>query len=187
MQHYISGACDSTMGDREKSVGTYREFVVYEKDQVYPEYCVLYERMGTGYDDLGAEGEWGALRRDVSQVLMEVPAHWQNVHVNPRQGFSDAVLAPRRFLQSLLMSGQRSPENWFIVRAHRIEDSITWIKYLETKKRHQVRGCTPLSDKLEEQGMDGTLASERALMQHVRVDNKRPRCKFGAKCFRKNK
>merc|ERR1719313_598192 len=39
-----SGDYDSVLGDREASVGTYREFVVYDEDLVYPEYVLLYER-----------------------------------------------------------------------------------------------------------------------------------------------
>lgn len=35
---------DGVLGDREASVGTYREFVVFREDQVYPEYLVLYNR-----------------------------------------------------------------------------------------------------------------------------------------------
>lgn len=35
---------DSVLGDREISVGTYREFIVYMEDQVYPEYLILYRR-----------------------------------------------------------------------------------------------------------------------------------------------
>eukprot|EP00929_Paragymnodinium_shiwhaense_P041667 TRINITY_DN21628_c0_g1_i1.p1 TRINITY_DN21628_c0_g1~~TRINITY_DN21628_c0_g1_i1.p1 ORF type:complete len:514 (-),score=83.84 TRINITY_DN21628_c0_g1_i1:108-1595(-) len=35
---------DSVLGDRKASVGTYREFVVYSGDQVYPEYLILYQR-----------------------------------------------------------------------------------------------------------------------------------------------
>ncbi|CAE8642915.1 unnamed protein product [Polarella glacialis] len=38
------GAYDSVLGDREASVGTYREFVVYREEQVYPEFIVLYKR-----------------------------------------------------------------------------------------------------------------------------------------------
>eukprot|EP00927_Polykrikos_kofoidii_P019180 TRINITY_DN1893_c1_g1_i3.p1 TRINITY_DN1893_c1_g1~~TRINITY_DN1893_c1_g1_i3.p1 ORF type:complete len:491 (-),score=65.50 TRINITY_DN1893_c1_g1_i3:120-1421(-) len=36
---------DGVLGDREASVGTYREFVVMTEDQVYPEFIVLYERV----------------------------------------------------------------------------------------------------------------------------------------------
>ena len=40
-----SGQYDSIVGDREASVGTYREFVVYDDALVYPEYVVLYKRV----------------------------------------------------------------------------------------------------------------------------------------------
>eukprot|EP00933_Yihiella_yeosuensis_P077499 TRINITY_DN8800_c0_g6_i1.p1 TRINITY_DN8800_c0_g6~~TRINITY_DN8800_c0_g6_i1.p1 ORF type:complete len:583 (-),score=80.68 TRINITY_DN8800_c0_g6_i1:102-1850(-) len=39
-----SGSYDSVLGDREASVGTYREFVVYDEQRVYPEYVLLYSR-----------------------------------------------------------------------------------------------------------------------------------------------
>jgi len=35
---------DSVLGDREKARGTYREFIVYQNDQAYPEYVVIYRR-----------------------------------------------------------------------------------------------------------------------------------------------
>lgn len=35
---------DGVLGDREASVGTYREFVVFSQQQIYPEYLILYER-----------------------------------------------------------------------------------------------------------------------------------------------
>jgi len=46
---YIEGAlaartCDSVLGDREASGGTYREFIVFSAEQVYPEFVVLYRR-----------------------------------------------------------------------------------------------------------------------------------------------
>lgn len=39
-----SGRYDSVVGDREASVGTYREFVVYDEAQIYPEYVIIYRR-----------------------------------------------------------------------------------------------------------------------------------------------
>lgn len=36
---------DSILGNREAAVGTYREFIVYDKDQAYPEYLILYKRI----------------------------------------------------------------------------------------------------------------------------------------------
>jgi len=35
----------SILGDREKTRGTYREFVVFDRDQVYPEFAVIYRRV----------------------------------------------------------------------------------------------------------------------------------------------
>jgi len=35
----------SILGDREKCRGTYREFIVFDRDQVYPEYVVIYRRV----------------------------------------------------------------------------------------------------------------------------------------------
>jgi hypothetical protein len=37
----------SVLGDREKARGTYREFIVYDEDQVYPEFVVWYKRSYT--------------------------------------------------------------------------------------------------------------------------------------------
>ncbi|CAE7477809.1 Parp12 [Symbiodinium pilosum] len=39
-----SGKYDSVLADREASVGTYREFVVFDEECVYPEYLILYDR-----------------------------------------------------------------------------------------------------------------------------------------------
>eukprot|EP00397_Hematodinium_sp_SG-2012_P007039 GEMP01007079.1.p1 GENE.GEMP01007079.1~~GEMP01007079.1.p1 ORF type:complete len:841 (+),score=183.34 GEMP01007079.1:60-2582(+) len=39
-----SGSFHSVLGDREKIRNTYREFIVYDNDQAYPEYIVWYKR-----------------------------------------------------------------------------------------------------------------------------------------------
>lgn len=39
-----TGEFDGVLGDRETAVGTYREFVVYDDAQVYPEYIIIYRR-----------------------------------------------------------------------------------------------------------------------------------------------
>jgi len=46
-----SGKYDAVLGDREASVGTYREFVVYQERQIYPEYVVLYRRVHEDDDE----------------------------------------------------------------------------------------------------------------------------------------
>jgi len=40
-----SNRYDAVLGDREASVGTYREFVVFDADLIYPEYVVVYEHI----------------------------------------------------------------------------------------------------------------------------------------------
>mmetsp|Transcript_90917 Transcript_90917/g.190103 ORF Transcript_90917/g.190103 Transcript_90917/m.190103 type:complete len:497 (-) Transcript_90917:185-1675(-) len=39
------GTHHSVLGDREKCRGTYREIIVFDKDQAYPEYVVIYRRV----------------------------------------------------------------------------------------------------------------------------------------------
>ena len=48
-ERYVVGSSryDSLLGDREKAKGTFREFVVYDKDQIYPEYAIIYKRSDT--------------------------------------------------------------------------------------------------------------------------------------------
>merc|ERR1712048_193811 len=39
-----ASGCDCILGDREKKVGTYREFIFWDERQVVPEYTVIYGR-----------------------------------------------------------------------------------------------------------------------------------------------
>jgi len=39
------GNFDSVVGDREKAVGTYREFIFFDEGSVYPEYVAFYKRV----------------------------------------------------------------------------------------------------------------------------------------------
>lgn len=41
----IQGPYDCVLGDREKCRGTYREFVFYDSDDMYPEYIIYYNRL----------------------------------------------------------------------------------------------------------------------------------------------
>ena len=34
----------SLLGDREAAAGTYREFIVYDSAQIYPEFAIIYKR-----------------------------------------------------------------------------------------------------------------------------------------------
>lgn len=41
----IEGPYDCVVGDRERCRGTYREFVFYDSDDMYPEYVIFYNRL----------------------------------------------------------------------------------------------------------------------------------------------
>jgi hypothetical protein len=44
----VTNTYNAIIGDRVKAKGTYREFIVYEEDQVYPEYVIRYCRVSRG-------------------------------------------------------------------------------------------------------------------------------------------
>merc|ERR1711879_178769 len=43
-RNVLQGPYDSVYGDREKCRGTFKEIVIYESNQAYPEYLVYYKR-----------------------------------------------------------------------------------------------------------------------------------------------
>jgi len=129
-----SGAFDSTLGDRAKSVGTYREFVVYDADQIYPEFVVLYSRIHQADDELAVRGA-----ADVP-FHMELPVYWSNMHRNPTGDTFAAQYkvrpATRELLQHLV-SGAMPSGKPTVVEASRIEDSEMWACYVQFKAQVQ--------------------------------------------------
>mmetsp|Transcript_40343 Transcript_40343/g.94826 ORF Transcript_40343/g.94826 Transcript_40343/m.94826 type:complete len:894 (+) Transcript_40343:102-2783(+) len=47
-EQVTSGRFDHVLGDREKAVGTFREFVLFHEASIYPEYAVFYRREKDG-------------------------------------------------------------------------------------------------------------------------------------------
>eukprot|EP00929_Paragymnodinium_shiwhaense_P037866 TRINITY_DN2008_c0_g3_i1.p1 TRINITY_DN2008_c0_g3~~TRINITY_DN2008_c0_g3_i1.p1 ORF type:complete len:931 (+),score=212.22 TRINITY_DN2008_c0_g3_i1:78-2870(+) len=73
-----STGCDCVVGDREKKVGTYREFVFPDEAQVLPEYAVIYRRI---WD---SDAVPPAMRQSVRgttgrQWQMQMSAGWGNL------------------------------------------------------------------------------------------------------------
>lgn len=64
-----ANACDSVLGDREAVVGTYREFVVFNANLVYPEFVILYEREYADIDKGGATYEDGNLTQAMRDAV----------------------------------------------------------------------------------------------------------------------
>ena len=128
---YTNGECDSTIGDRAKAVNTYREMVVYDRDQVYPEYLVLYERLH--------RGETPQLPPKEVPFLLELPLYWRNVGRNPyTEGFREHWMVKpmiRELIQRLANgSCGRDGAAPKVVLARRIEDSFLWCRYIDWKR-----------------------------------------------------
>lgn len=41
----VHGPYDCVLGDREKLRGTYKEYVIFDSEGLYPEYVIEYERI----------------------------------------------------------------------------------------------------------------------------------------------
>jgi len=161
IKKYEDGECDSTIGDRAKAVNTYREIVVYNEDQVYPEYLVLYERLH--------KDEKPQLPPKDVPFLLELPLYWKNVGRNPyTEGFREhwRVKPKIRELIQRLADGScgkdgKAPK---VIRAKRVEDSSLWCRYIDWKRSlfahlqaNGIAKCTPPNE------LDGNPASGHAL------------------------
>jgi len=127
----LSGAYDSTLGDRAAAVNTFREFVVYNSDQLYPEYVVLYQRQFAAADPDRLE------RAAKIPFHLELPVYWRNVHMNPSNDKFRAKLKVRPSTQKLiakLVTGAVASGRVIVEMVHRIEDSQMWTRYAEFRQ-----------------------------------------------------
>ncbi|CAK9016007.1 unnamed protein product [Durusdinium trenchii] len=167
IEKYLSGVSDSTLGDRASAVGTYREFVVYHPDQVYPEYLVLYERLhGTRPPEPPPKD---------MPFLLELPLYWKNVGKNPfakrvylhdPTGFSD----PMPWIGAA-WGGNRPTRNQ-VQRVKRVEDSVLWCKYMNWKKqlsqelsKRKIDRCKPPNE------LDGNPNSGHVLTGEIQAEH----------------
>merc|ERR1719272_127417 len=72
-----AGECDSVVGDRAKAANTFRELVVFNKDQIYPEYIVFVSRLHAADDE--------AQMRERAKIAFQaqLPVYWTNCHLDP--------------------------------------------------------------------------------------------------------
>ncbi|CAE6968044.1 Parp12 [Symbiodinium natans] len=133
-----SGEFDSTVGDRTKKANTFREFVVYHADQVYPEYVILYSRRPRAVALETFKFELGSL-----SLHAELPVYWQHCHVNPGVNAFEAQYAVRATSRMLLQQlaqacfpGGAGGSGYIkVVSARRIEMSSMWNRYVQFKRR----------------------------------------------------
>lgn len=124
------GEFDSTMGDRLTAAKTYREFVVYENDQVYPEYIVLYQRhMSDDSDEKIDE----LCRRPFP---IELPIYWRNCPRNPRETFFNMQYLVRKAviseLEKIVNASLTDKSNLVrLIQVRRIEKAELWNRYID--------------------------------------------------------
>ena len=129
LQSFLDGDRDSTLADLAASRNTFREFVIYDADQVYPEYVILYKR-------LHQDAEPEPLPKELP-FLLELPLYWKNVCENPHHpGFREHCFVKPQIhdLIKPLANGTASIGGPYeVVKVTRVEDSILWLRYMETK------------------------------------------------------
>jgi hypothetical protein len=134
--HYELQTSDSTVGDRLKKADTFREYCVYDADQVYPEYIVIYTRLKEGQ------------RKEQYQkqrLFLQLPVYWRNCHKNPTlEVFKEMYkVRPRthKCLQQLASSSPQALKDQItgltvymhVVNAQRIENNEIWNRYVRCK------------------------------------------------------
>jgi len=126
----VGGNFDSTCGDRSKTAGTFRELVVYDNDQLYPEYIVFYQRVY-------ARDDKAKIARDMIRPLqLELPVYWTNCYRElPGSGFFECYEAFDPALGGLqrILNASLTSSHWDIISAKRVENSHTWSAYVNFK------------------------------------------------------
>lgn len=130
------GSHDSTCGDRSHPpIDTFRELVVYDADQLYPEYIVLYQRAHQKDDPAMVEYFCD------QPFHMELPLHWSNCHMDPNSEDNkfDAQYLVREAAKQLLQRlvddslAEFEGEQWWILQARRVEVAHVWSRYVGCK------------------------------------------------------
>mmetsp|Transcript_69399 Transcript_69399/g.137209 ORF Transcript_69399/g.137209 Transcript_69399/m.137209 type:complete len:717 (-) Transcript_69399:122-2272(-) len=140
IKSYESGEFDSTCGDRAKSVGTFREFVVYDSDQLYPEYVILYQRCHKGDETAAPTEDAIEVKPDQIAALpfqLQLPVYWGNAHLNPEivdfHGKYETTAGAKAVLQRLVEASCPRSSLKVVDAAWRIENAGKWCNYNRAK------------------------------------------------------
>lgn len=131
VENHRAGTHDSVLADLAKHRKTFREFVVYDADQIYPEYVILYQRVH-------AADVMARVREIASTPYhLELPVYWRNCHRIPHDEEFDEQCRLRRStceLLQLLVShcGRQGLE---LQAARRIENSRLLNQYVVFKAK----------------------------------------------------
>ncbi|CAE8621330.1 unnamed protein product [Polarella glacialis] len=163
-QKVESGEFDSTVGDRSAAVNTYREIVLYDPDQVYPEYLILYDRLDGGK----------TVEANDTPFHLQLPVYWVNVHRNPIVDSFSVHYTVREKVKELiqrLASGTCSGSKPVVQDVRRVEDSELWNRYVAFKAGlHQRLRSTGETRCLAPNELDGKPDSGHALTSKLLED-----------------
>lgn len=127
-----NGEFDSTVGDRLASAGTFREFVLYNADAIYPEYVIMYSRVHAGDSEKHIE--------NLTRVPyhLQLPVYWANCDKDPaKKAFHEQYLVHKHtvsLLQDLVDACFKGTGTVKLLRAKRVENSEIWTKYVDRKR-----------------------------------------------------
>jgi len=136
------GAFDSVLADLNKSRKTFREFVIYDADQIYPEYVILYQRIHKA-DDPKRIWEIAA-----TPFHLELPVYWRNCHREPKSDrFHEQceLKSTTRDLLQRLVSACTWRREVMVKSARRIENAYLHNNYVAFKAyvRRYLTGDVP--------------------------------------------
>jgi len=154
-----TGEVDSVMGDRAKAANTFRELVVFDKDQIYPEYILFVTRVHAADDE-------AELRKSAMHVPFQaqLPVYWKNCHLDPfKDSFAEQFKVRAKtmvFLQKLV--SECNSRGMEIIEAHRVENATMYSQYVTFKKALMDSDdrCIPVNE------LDGNPSSGYALTMH---------------------
>jgi len=127
------GTCDSVLADLAKYRKTFREFVVYDADQIYPEYVILYQRIH--------KADNADVIREIATTPfhLELPVYWRNCHRVPKDDpFDEQCLLKSvtcDLLQRLITACAPKDVKVELKSARRIENTVLLNEYVAFKNK----------------------------------------------------
>lgn len=122
------GRYDSTLAEPMGS--NTREFVVFDGNQIYPEYALVYERVpaGSHHDEL----MYGSFPRSVCSTVPTYPSYWHHT-VSQHLFFHDTCPAEsiKPILQALMDIDCR--DSFRVLKVLRVECSTLWGEYIQSQ------------------------------------------------------
>lgn len=125
------GSFDSVLADLARYRKTFREFVVYDADQIYPEYVILYQRV------FKADNAEQIREIAATPFHLELPIYWRNCHRVPKAEEFDEQCQLKttsmELLQQLVTACSNTEVN--VRGARRIENSKLLNQYVAFKAK----------------------------------------------------